>query len=83
MNEQEAERIDAKLETILRVLAWSAVDGKSLVDSVEILSRLGLDRNQIAAICDTTPMTVSVRLSEAKRGTKATRRRRRTREQTE
>lgn len=81
MNEQEAERIDAKLETILRVLAWSAVDGKSLVESVEILSRLGLDRNQIAAVCDTTPLTVSVRLSEAKRGAKGARRRRRTQEQ--
>jgi hypothetical protein len=82
MNQQEAERIETKLETILRVLAWSAVDGKSLVESVEILSRLGLDRNQIAAVCDTTPLTVSVRLSEAKRGRKVTRRRRRTQEQT-
>jgi hypothetical protein len=67
MEEKDLKAIDSKLEMILRVVAWSAVDGKTLAESASVLSRLGLDRNQIAAICDTTPQTVSVRLSEAKR----------------
>jgi hypothetical protein len=75
MEEKDVKAIDSKLEMILRVVAWSAVDGKTLTEGARILSRLGLDRNQIATICDTTPQTVSVRLSEAKRGLAPARRR--------
>ena len=78
IDKEGASRIEAKLEAIIRLLAASMVQGKSLADSVQILSRLGLDRNQIAAICQTTPQTVSVRLWEAKRQPATQRRRRAT-----
>jgi hypothetical protein len=78
---KQNEMLIGLLDTILRVVAWSAVDGRTLTESARFLSRLGLDRNQIAAICDTTPQTVSVRLSEAKRGAKPARQRGPMREQ--
>ena len=76
IEKEAASRIEAKLEAIIRLLAASMVQDKSLTESVQILSRLGLDRNQMAAICQTTPHTVSVRLSEAKRQPGTQRRRR-------
>jgi hypothetical protein len=61
-------RIEAKLDTVIRLLALSvASDNHSLKDRAVRLQRAGLAPKDIASICDTTPNTVSVALSSAKR----------------
>ena len=61
-------RIEAKLDTMIRLLALSvASDNHSLKDRAVRLQRAGLAPKEIASICDTTPNTVSVALSAAKR----------------
>jgi len=74
-DERATSRIEAKLEAIIHLLAAPMVKDLTLAQSAPLLSRLGLNRDQIAAICDTTPETVSVRLSEAKRQPTSARRR--------
>ncbi len=44
-----------------------ALKGKSDPDRIVLLDDFGFDRNSIASIIGTTPDTVSVRLSEAKK----------------
>lgn len=67
--------IEQRMDAIICLLAAPIVNGKTLAETVPVLSRLGLDRNQIAAVCNTTPETVSVRLAEAKRRRQSPRRR--------
>lgn len=67
--------IEAKLDTIAKLLALSAISHHhSLRERAIILQRAGLTPKEIAALCDTTPNTVSVALSTAKRGGKRQRR---------
>jgi len=64
-------RIEAKLDTLIRLLALSvASDNHSLKDRAVRLQRAGMTPKDIAALCDTTPNTVSVALSAAKRENK-------------
>lgn len=64
-------RIEAKLDTLIRLLALSvASDNHSLKDRAIRLQRAGMTPKDIAALCDTTPNTVSVALSTAKRESK-------------
>ncbi len=61
-------RVEAKLNTLIRLLALSvAPDNHSLKDRAVRLQRAGMTPKDIAALCDTTPNTVSVALSNAKR----------------
>lgn len=61
-------RIEAKLDTMIRLLALSvASENHSLKDRAVRLQRAGMTPKDIAALCDTTPNTVSVALSTAKR----------------
>lgn len=63
-----ASRIEAKLDTLIRLIAISvAPDNLSLKERALRLYRAGLTPKDIAAICNTTPNTVSVALSAAKR----------------
>lgn len=75
IDERATSRIEDKLESIIRLLAAPMVKDKPLAESVPFLSGLGLDSNQIAAICDTSPGSVRARLAEAK-GQRGPRRRR-------
>lgn len=59
--------IDRKLDILIRLLASSVGNGLSLVERAPLLQRAGLDRNAIAAVCNSSPEAVSVRLAEAKR----------------
>lgn len=60
--------IEKKLDTIIRILALSVTaDCASLKDKAVLLSRVGLTPKDIASLCDTTPNTVSVALSGARR----------------
>lgn len=65
-------RIEAKLDTIIRLLALNvASDNHSLTDRAVRLQRAGMAPKEIALLCDTTPNTVSVALSAAKRRSKS------------
>ena len=65
-------RIEAKLDTIIRLLALNvASDDHSLKDRAVRLQRAGMSPKEIALLCDTTPNTVSVALSAAKRRSKS------------
>lgn len=59
--------IDTKLDILIRLLASTIGSGLSLAERAPMLQRAGLDRNVIAAVCNSTPEAVSVRLAEAKR----------------
>ena len=61
-------RIEAKLDTVIRLLALDvASDNDSLQERALRLRRAGLSPKEIAVLCGTTPNTVSVSLSSAKR----------------
>ena len=67
-------RIEAKLDTLIRLVALAvAPESQSLRDRAVRLQRAGLAPRDIAALCDTTPNTVSVALSVVKRQKKAKR----------
>lgn len=64
-------RVEAKLDIVIRLLALTVTsDSQSLKDRAVRLQRAGLSPKEIAALCDTTPNTVSVALSAAKREAK-------------
>lgn len=60
-------RIESRLEAIVRLLAAPLVKDRSLAEAVGELASLGLDRQQIASICGTSPDSVRARLSEITR----------------
>jgi DNA-directed RNA polymerase specialized sigma24 family protein len=65
-------RLEAKLDTLIRLLALSVTaDLQSIKDRAVVLSKAGLGPREIAALCDTTPNTVSVALSNAKKDGKS------------
>jgi len=70
--EESTLRIEAQLETVIKLLAAPLIEGKNMKDSIAVLSASGLERGQIAAICHTTPESLRARLSEAKRKGKTT-----------
>jgi len=64
----ETSRIETKLDTLIRLMALSVAPASSaLKDRAVTLSKAGLSPREIAALCDTTPNTVSQALSAAKR----------------
>lgn len=64
-------RLEAKLDTLIRLFALTVIsDQQSLKDRAIKLQRAGLTPKEIASLCDTTPNTVSVALSTAKREAK-------------
>ena len=67
--------ISKKLDILIRLFAATVGSGLTVVERAPLLSRAGLDRNTIAAICGTTPAAVSVRLAEAKRRARSLRKR--------
>ncbi len=68
LDDTDLSRIEAKLDMLIRLLALSVVsDNHSLKDRAVRLYRAGMTPKDIAALCDTTPHTVSVALSAAKR----------------
>ena len=72
MNETDGfARLEAKLDLLVRLLALDVTSELSSVkDRALLLSKAGLTPKEIASLCDTTPNTVSVALSTAKRDAK-------------
>lgn len=61
-------RLEAKLDTLIRLMALSLMsDSQSVKERAVLLSKAGLPPKEIAALCDTTSNTVSVALSVAKK----------------
>ncbi len=65
MDENQFRSIEAQLMTIIRLLAAPLVQGKPVAETAPLLSQLGLDNNQIAAICRTKPNVVRTALLRA------------------
>lgn len=59
--------INHKLTTLIHLMAYQMVEGKTIAGGAPILRRLGLSASEIAGIFDSTSNTVSVLLSKAKR----------------
>lgn len=69
---ERLDKLDAKIDTLIQVVAVSAkmetvLREKTKTEQIEILSDLGLSKDAIVLIVDTTPETVSVRISEMKK----------------
>ena len=72
MEEETLARIDKKLDAVVRLLASRSIEGaKNKTEAITTLGALGLDPNLISEIVNTTPATVSARLSEARKKVKA------------
>lgn len=69
MADKDRDQLAAALETLICVMAAQVGRELPLSERAPLLMRLGLDSNQVARVCDTTPDAVRARLSEAKRRT--------------
>ena len=64
-------QVEAKLDTLIGLFAMTVMKGlDSVKEKAVALSKAGLSPKEIAALCDTTPNTISVALSQAKREAK-------------
>jgi DNA-binding NarL/FixJ family response regulator len=60
------ERIESKLDQMLRLMALRIAAGTKQGEAILLLGAAGLDRNLIAQLLNTTPNTVSVTLSTSR-----------------
>lgn len=72
---QKLDTLNKKLETLIKLVAVTSsmettLKKKSQKEKIGILSNLGLSRNLISLLLGTTPLTVSVTLSQMKKGKK-------------
>jgi hypothetical protein len=67
MSEELLNSIDSKLDILIKLVATTAVRDKPLGEGGPLLAACGLDRNTIAEIYNTTPNSVSVQKSVAKK----------------
>jgi DNA-directed RNA polymerase specialized sigma24 family protein len=67
MDDRQFATLKKKLDTIIALLAADKVTDKSKKEAILMLHELGIDNTTIAALVGTTPSTVAVRLSEAKK----------------
>lgn len=67
MSEKNLEKIEERLDVIIRLLASKSVEGKSQTESISELEAMGLERNLISEITGASLKVISVRLSEAKK----------------
>lgn len=68
------QEISAKLDILIRLGGMAIGNQLSVAERAPLLARTGLDRNEIADICNTSPAAISVRLAEAKRKPRGIRR---------
>ncbi len=71
---QRIDKLDKKLETLIKLVAITSnmetLKEKPQKEQIRLLSILGLSRNLIALLVGTTPLSVSVTLSQMKKGKK-------------
>ena len=63
--------VENKLDLLIALTAMQAVsDLETATEKIVLLDSMGLDRSQIAKVCQSTKNAVNARLSEAKKGKK-------------
>lgn len=67
MDEKQFSALQAKLDTLIKLSALSAVQGKSLKEQVAVLASLNMSPKQIADILGKTPNHISVVLHELRK----------------
>jgi DNA-binding NarL/FixJ family response regulator len=65
--EEDLREILEKLDTLIRLTAVGAIQGKKQRDQIIALASAGLSRHEIAELVGTTPGTVSVEISTMKK----------------
>lgn len=65
-NDDVLERIESKLDQMLRLAALQMTSGMKQKPAIQLLAAAGFDRRSIAELLNTTPNTVSVTLSTSK-----------------
>ncbi|MGA2173333.1 MAG: hypothetical protein ABSG82_10055 [Sedimentisphaerales bacterium] len=70
MPEQPNDEVISRIDKLIRLVATGLVIGKSQTEQVGLLSRAGLQPKEIADIVGTTPNTVRVTLSTARKQNK-------------
>lgn len=66
--DNEQDRIEKQLQLIVKLLAATVVERKTFEEGAKFLDGLGLDRNTIAEVYETTPPSVRSAVSRARRG---------------
>jgi DNA-directed RNA polymerase specialized sigma24 family protein len=63
--------VENKLDTLIRLFAIASIkDLETVKEKALLLNRAGLGPKEIAQLCDTTPNTINVALSNARREAK-------------
>ena len=62
-----ATKIESKLDAIIILLAAPQVKDMTIAEAADKLSKMGIERDVIAAVCNTTPETVRVAMFKAKK----------------
>lgn len=68
MNRTEDEEVANKLDSLIRLIAIGLCEGKTQKDQIALLASAGLQPKAIAEILGTTSNTVSVALSNLRKG---------------
>lgn len=67
MPEPELQEVVRRLDRLIRLIAFSLIEGKKQKDQLLLLSRAGFEPKDIAEIIGTTPNTVRVGLSSLRK----------------
>lgn len=67
MDETQFKQLSDKMDTIIKLLALNAVEGKELKNQVSILSSFGFQPKQIADMLGKTPNQIRVTLHRLRR----------------
>jgi DNA-binding CsgD family transcriptional regulator len=70
MPEQPNDEVISRIDKLIRLVATGLVIGKSQAEQIALLSQAGLQPKEIADIVGTTPNTVRVALSIARKQNK-------------
>ena len=67
MPDSEVQEVSRKLDTLIRLLAFSLIEGRKKKDQLLLLSKAGFQPRHIAEMLGTTPNTVRVALSNIRK----------------
>ena len=63
MEREQFDRLDRKIDLVLKLLAIDKLYGKKLIEQVEILTRFGMRASEIASILGTTTENITAQQS--------------------
>ena len=70
MTDELLKRIAGKLDIITKLLCSKCIEGKSSTDSILALENIGVERKLIAELTGSTPNSIRVTISAAKKKSK-------------